>query len=212
MRSGDSKLAASNEHREALLIVQRIALDGSDVRKVPAFGLAVIENGTTAKTQQNAFSACAFASGVLIFPHHWRQDEDAFFSFTDMASQFVPRMEPRNVRRCGFLQRNEHHVVQAECEFPDYVNWRKKAMVTCIFLRSRVNIVRTISRTLAICALTWLVDYFRLASLERNAARPPLAVTTKPIFHRLFGCCGRFLPSGRFPSGELDDFSEGQAH
>src|SRR5260370_21064909 len=102
------------------MILKRIALDGSDVRKVSTFGLTVIENDTSTETQQNAFGACAFAFGVLIFPYHWRQDEDAFFSFADMTSQFVPGMEARNMRCCGFLQRNEYQVVQAECEFSDY--------------------------------------------------------------------------------------------
>ena len=37
-----------------------------------------------------------------------------------------------------------------ECELPDYVNWKKKTKVPCRFLRSRGNIVRATSRTLAI--------------------------------------------------------------
>jgi hypothetical protein len=40
-----------------------------------------------------------------------------------------------------------------ECELPDYVNWRKKSKAARIILRSGLNIVRAISRTLAICAM-----------------------------------------------------------
>src|SRR5258708_4992787 len=55
--------------------------------------------------------------------------------------------------RGGLLQRDEHHVMQAECELPDYVDWRRKTKMPRILLRSRVNTLRVISRTLAICEM-----------------------------------------------------------
>jgi hypothetical protein len=53
----------------------------------------------------------------------------------------------------GFLRSDEHDIVQTECELPDYVNWRKKSKAECISSRSSVNVMRAISRTLAICEM-----------------------------------------------------------
>src|SRR3984893_15524427 len=58
----------------------------------------------------------------------------------------------REITLLGFLMKYAS-VLNSECELPDYVNWRKKTKVPCIFLRSRANIVRAISRTLAICGM-----------------------------------------------------------
>jgi hypothetical protein len=54
---------------------------------------------------------------------------------------------------CGHCRAISRMFLEAECELPDYVSWGRKTKVGCIFLRSRVNIVRTISRTLASCEI-----------------------------------------------------------
>src|SRR5438045_2655540 len=90
-----------------------------------------------------------FCFGLLT--NHRGENQDAFLSLLDAPAQLIPRTETGYVTGIRFLQNDQQHVVQTECELPDYVNWRKKTKVPCILLRSRVNIVRAISRTSAIC-------------------------------------------------------------
>ena len=63
--------------------------------------------------------------------------------------------------------------MQAECELPDYVNWGKKTKVGCIFLRSGVNIVPRISRTLAIYEIDPPTFQEGAASGQSTLARLP---------------------------------------
>jgi hypothetical protein len=56
---------------------------------------------------------------------------------------------------------------------PDYVNWGKKTKVGCIFLRSGVNIVPTISRTLAIYEIDPPTFQEGAASGQSTPARLP---------------------------------------
>jgi len=53
------------------------------------------------------------ALGVSLRPHHRRKDEDSFLSLAHNASQLLPGMKSRHMGSHRFLQRDEHHIVQA---------------------------------------------------------------------------------------------------
>jgi hypothetical protein len=80
-------------------------------------------------------------------------DEYALLAAFHISTKFFPGVKTGDVRGLRLLQDDQHHVVQGECELPDYVNWRRKSKAARIILRSGLNIVRAISRTLAICAM-----------------------------------------------------------
>ena len=149
------KFPRLREAAEPFAILARLALYHPDLRQFLAISLADIENVSGPEASDRTGSLFLFLFVFRLPANDGSEDHDSLLALLHEAAQLVPGAEAGDMARIRFLGGDQQNVAEAECEFPDYVNSKKKAMVACIFLRSRVNIVRTISRPLAICALTW---------------------------------------------------------
>jgi hypothetical protein len=130
----------------------RIAVYAPNLGQGLTSGLTYIKNIRSTKARDDRRVRCALVRALRLAAQHRSENHDAFLSLLDEASELIPRAEARDMTGVGFLQGDEQNVMQTECELPDYVNWRKKSKAARIILCSKLNIVRAISRTSAICA------------------------------------------------------------
>jgi hypothetical protein len=95
-----------------------------------------------------------FRIDLLLFRRHRHTEGERLLALLHIPAQLLPALvsveRPEGQVSLETLGQRQERVPNAECELPDYVSWRKKLKAACIILLFRVNIVRAISRTLAI--------------------------------------------------------------
>ena len=140
---------------------RRVDVKAGSWRKVSIFPLGLCQHKPIRPKSEGVvclWFGCLVLNAVGLpgsLERHGHAEGDSFFPLADLPFPFEPpaigiEWSGLQVASDALFER-EQCVPDAECELPDYVNWRKKTKVPCILLRSRVNIVRAISRTLAIC-------------------------------------------------------------
>jgi hypothetical protein len=96
-----------------LPVVAGIAPDSSDRRQGLAFGLARVKDGAWAVAQKQFLRTLrGSVFRRLLPPQDRRKDSDALFAFAYVPSELVPGVESGDLRRGGFLQHDEHDVVE----------------------------------------------------------------------------------------------------
>src|ERR1700741_2202223 len=142
---------------------RRIQVEAGNRRNVGFFALGLCENkpiGTETKCVACPWLCCFLLRVVCVcgsFEWHRHAKGDSCLPFAYLPFALKPtaigvEWPGLQIAADALFQRKQG-VPEAECELPDYVNWGKNSKVACIFLRSRVNIVRPVSRTLVVCEM-----------------------------------------------------------
>jgi len=98
----------------------------SNLRQVLAISLSDIKNAGSAEACDAGRLLFVVVGILRLASHNGGENQDAFLAFLDEAAELVPSAKARDLTGIRFLHRDEQDVVQTECEFPDYVNWRIK--------------------------------------------------------------------------------------
>ena len=93
-----------------VVMVPRIALDGGELRKRLAVGLAHVKNVCGAKSKQARLGVFGEVVVGPLAPNHRRKNDNALLALADETAELQPRVESGDVGSVGTLTVNQQNV------------------------------------------------------------------------------------------------------